>query len=81
MAAATAPSPVRGIRFNPTALRRQMALRGLTAAHLAVESRISAPTMSAAMAGRRIGPQTVRAIATALSRIPTVISEDLLESA
>jgi hypothetical protein len=58
-----------------------MALRGLSGADLAAEARISAPTMTAAIAGRSLSPQTVRSIASALTRIPSIVSEDLLESA
>ena len=76
-----ATSSAHGIRFNPVALRRQMALRGLSGTDLAAEARISAPTMSAAMAGRSLSPQTVRSIAAALTRIPAIVSEDLLETA
>ena len=81
MALTTTPSRIRGTRFNPTALRRQMALRGLSGADLASEASISAPTMTAALAGRSLSPQTVRSIATALTRIPSIVSEDLLQTA
>ena len=71
----------RGLRLSRVILRRQMALRGLSGVDLAAEAHISAPTMTAALAGRNLSPQTVRSIASALARIPSIVSEDLLESA
>jgi transcriptional regulator with XRE-family HTH domain len=63
---------------NADALEREMMLRGWTGADLARESRLSAATVSAALAGRPIAVSSVLLIAQALMRCPMVAMVDFL---
>lgn len=63
---------------NSAALEREMMLRGWTGADLARESRLSAATVSAALAGRPIAVSSVLLIAQALMRCPMVAMVDSL---
>jgi hypothetical protein len=63
---------------NSAALEREMMLRGWTGADLARESRLSAATVSAALAGRPIAVSSVLLIAQALMRCPMVAMGDSL---
>ena len=60
------------IRVDVGQLRRQMALRGWDAVDLARESRLSAATISAALAGRPIAAKSLSLMAEALVRVPAV---------
>jgi transcriptional regulator with XRE-family HTH domain len=59
-------------QVNAAALRRQMIMRGWTGADLARESRLSAATVSSALAGRPIAVSSLFLIAQALIRCPLV---------
>ena len=50
-------------------LRRQLTLRGMTAADLARLASVSAPTVSQALRGRPLSPHSVKAIVNALARV------------
>lgn len=70
-----------GISPNGAALRRQMQLRGLTAAELAGLAELSPATVSNALAGRGLHPHTYRALAEALTKAPIVPGVELLAGA
>lgn len=53
-------------RFDPAALRRALALRGLSGADLARLAHLSPPTVSQAVNGRPVAPRTFTAIVRAL---------------
>ena len=59
-------------------LRNEMIRRGWLAADLARESRLSQATISAALAGRPINPQSLALIAKALARAPVIPAIDSL---
>ena len=67
-----------GVRISVQRLRLELARRGWTHGDLARSAGISAPTVSAAMAGRPVAPRTVRRIAEALSLAPVVDGIDVL---
>jgi transcriptional regulator with XRE-family HTH domain len=69
-----------GLRLDSVALRRQMALRGLAGSDLAALARVSAPTITAALAGRSLSPRSARRIAQALVNAPVVLPAELLAS-
>jgi len=59
-----------------------MACRGLNGSELAAAAEISTATMSAAMQGRSVSVRTLRKLAAALARIPSVPGTvELLEGA
>jgi transcriptional regulator with XRE-family HTH domain len=70
------------VTVHPGRLRNELARRGWAAADLARQSGVSAPTVSAALAGRPISAQSLQRIATALSHAPThdVIDKLILTS-
>lgn len=57
--------------MHPGRLRNELARRGWSAADLARQSGVSAPTGSAALAGRGISARSLQRIALALSQAPT----------
>jgi lambda repressor-like predicted transcriptional regulator len=61
-----------GVRIVTARLRLELARRGWGHADLARIAGISAPTVSAAVAGRPLAPRTVRRIADALSEAPVI---------
>lgn len=63
---------------HPTRLRQEMARRGWEGVDLAREARLSAATVSAALAGRPIAARSLSLIAAALSRAPVVAEIDAL---
>jgi len=67
------------MKFDGQRLRRELDLRGLTAAAFAILAGLSAPTMTAALNGRAISPRSVLKIASAL-KVPTIIDPALLAS-
>jgi transcriptional regulator with XRE-family HTH domain len=71
-----------GVRLNPRRLRRELAIRGLQSADLALLSGLSAATISAAMQGRSVSARILRRIALALSEVPILPGgEELLDLA
>jgi transcriptional regulator with XRE-family HTH domain len=67
------------VSLDPSRLRRELARRGLSATDLAREARLSAATVSAALAGRPITTTTLRLIADVLLRVPVVdVIDELL---
>jgi transcriptional regulator with XRE-family HTH domain len=60
------------VTVHPGRLRNELARRGWSAADLARESGISAPTVSAALAGRAISAQSLQRLAVALTKAPTL---------
>lgn len=67
-----------GIVVRPDRLRFELSRRGWSASDLARESGVSGPTVSAALAGRPIAPQSLRLMASALGRVPVVPTIDAL---
>ena len=67
-----------GISVNPQRLRLELARRGWSAADLARQSGISAPTISAALAGRAIAARSLAMIAECLDRSPPIGAIDTL---
>lgn len=67
-----------GVVIQVDQLRRELARRGWSYRDLALASRLSAPTITAAMSGRPIAPRTVRLIAAALVKAPPVEGVDIL---
>jgi len=61
-----------GVIVRADQLRHEMVLRGLSASDLARAARLSAATVSAALAGRPVAPRTLALIAEALGRVPVV---------
>jgi hypothetical protein len=70
--------PSSGITFKAGVLREQMRLRGLSGAALARLARVSDATISNALAGRRLHPDTFRRIAGALAAVALVPGMDAL---
>jgi transcriptional regulator with XRE-family HTH domain len=66
------------VKLNGPRLRRELDLRGLTAAAFAVLAGLSAPTMTAALNGRSISPGSAWKIARALAETPAVLDAALL---
>jgi hypothetical protein len=66
------------VRVDVRQLRREMARRGWDAIDLAREARLSAATVSSALAGRPIAAASLRLIAEALVRVPAVAVLDRL---
>lgn len=64
--------------INADVLRRELFRRGLSAAALARAAGISRATVSAACAGNRVSPMTVRRIAKALATAPVLPDIDHL---
>ncbi len=62
--------------LDASRLRRELARRGLSATDLAHEARLSAATVSAALAGRPITTTSLRLIAEVLMRVPVVDAID-----
>jgi transcriptional regulator with XRE-family HTH domain len=60
------------IAVHPGRLRNELARRGWSAADLARNAGVSAPTVSAALAGRAISAQSLQKLAVALMRAPTL---------
>jgi transcriptional regulator with XRE-family HTH domain len=60
------------ILVNRDRLSHELARRGWTVAELAVRAGVSAPTVTAVMAGRLVRPSTVKRIALAISKAPVV---------
>jgi transcriptional regulator with XRE-family HTH domain len=60
------------VSLDPSRLRRELARRGLSATDLAREARLSAATVSAALAGRPITTTSLQLIADVLMRVPVV---------
>lgn len=58
------------VPVDPVRLRYEMAIRGLSASDLAREARVSAATISAALAGRSIAETSLRLIAGVLLAVP-----------
>jgi transcriptional regulator with XRE-family HTH domain len=67
-----------GIAINPENLQRQLARRGWQHADLARAARLSHATVSAAAAGHRVSPTTLRLIAQALASAPALSEIDEL---
>lgn len=61
-----------GVSIVASRLQLELARRGWRHCDLARTAGISAPTVSAAMAGRPLAPRTVRLIAEALSTTPVI---------
>jgi transcriptional regulator with XRE-family HTH domain len=59
-----------GVLVSIAALRRELALRGLSQADLAVAANVSPTTITAIMKGRRVAPRVVRKISKALDAEP-----------
>jgi hypothetical protein len=64
------------IVLSPDRLRLEMARRGWSGSDLARASRLSPPTISAALAGRPVAAKTLASIARALCSAPTVEGVD-----
>jgi transcriptional regulator with XRE-family HTH domain len=60
--------------ISPEKLKRAMHARGLSARRLSEIAHVSEATVSHAMMGRHLAPDTVRKIAGALSRVPPLES-------
>jgi transcriptional regulator with XRE-family HTH domain len=58
-----------GVRVEGSALRRELDIRGVTAADVARRAKVAASTVSQALNGRRIHPRKLQAIAAALAAI------------
>lgn len=58
------------ITVHPGRLRAELARRGWAAADLARAANVSAPTVSAALAGRAISAQSLHKLAIALTAAP-----------
>jgi hypothetical protein len=67
-----------GVVIRSPRLRHELARRGWCNYDLARAAGISAPTVSAAMAGRPLSPKTVRLIARALCSAPALDGIDAL---
>lgn len=66
------------IVVHPGRLRQEMARRGWAATDLARASRLSAATVSAALAGRPVAERSLGLMATALARAPVLDVVDTL---
>jgi lambda repressor-like predicted transcriptional regulator len=64
--------------ISPEKLRRAMQARGISARVLSKKAGLSEATISHAMAGRQLAPDTVKKIADVLARIPPLVSVDEL---
>jgi transcriptional regulator with XRE-family HTH domain len=67
-----------GIALNADRLRLELARRGWSHSDLARAAHVSPATVSAAAAGRRLSPATLRCIVTALSAAPPLAEIDNL---
>ena len=65
-------------RVNVEQLKRQLALRGWSGLDLARFSAVCPATVSAAINGRAVSTGTIRKLALALSRAPTIPGTDEL---
>jgi lambda repressor-like predicted transcriptional regulator len=65
-----------GIAISPHSISRELARRGWSHTDLARAARLSNATVSAACAGRRVSPTTLRLIAAALATAPTLAGVD-----
>ncbi len=70
--------PGMGVVVQSANLRTEMARRGWSAADLARQSGVSAPTISAALAGRAIAARSLAMIADCLDRSPPIGAIDAL---
>lgn len=69
-----------GVAINSARLRLELARRGWSHRDLARAARVSPATVSAAAAGRRLSPATLRCIAVALADTPPLRDVDSLLS-
>lgn len=70
------------LSLNPTRLHRELARRGWHGIDLARAAQLTAPTISAALAGRPLKMTTVRKIAKTLSETPPIaVIHDLIREA
>jgi transcriptional regulator with XRE-family HTH domain len=68
-----------GVMVHPGRLRMELARRGWAAADLAREAGLSAPTVSAALAGRPISARSLGLVAEAMLRVrPLDVIESLI---
>ena len=65
-------------RIDASALRRELARRGLTQAEMARLAGVSEATLSHAAGGRAVSIQTVRKLAVAIVRTPVMPGATLL---
>lgn len=70
-----------GVALKGDVLRQWMTQRGLTGAALAKGAGLSEGTISNALAGRRLHPQTYRLIAGYLAKVEVVPGAELLGAA
>jgi transcriptional regulator with XRE-family HTH domain len=70
-----------GIAMKGDVLRHQMRLRGLTGSALARLTRLSDATISNALAGRRLHPNTFRRIVAQLAKVEVLPNAELLAAA
>lgn len=66
------------VAIDPAELQLQMVRRGLSGAGLARAAQLSAATVSAALAGKRVSINTLTAIAKALTTAPELAIVDSL---
>jgi lambda repressor-like predicted transcriptional regulator len=66
------------IAVDPARLKLEMDRRGLSAAALAREARLSPPTVTAALAGRPISAASLQLIAKTLARLSVLEMADVL---
>ena len=70
-----------GLRLDGARLRRELYIRGCTAATIARAARVSPNTMTRAMAGDPIRQQTLREVVRALVAMPVLdVAQDLVVS-
>lgn len=70
-----------GIAMKGDVLRQQMRLRGLTGSALARLTRLSDATISNALAGRHLHPNTFRRIVAQLAKVEVMPGAELLAAA
>ncbi len=66
------------VPIDGAALRRELAIRGLTQADLAIESHRTQATICHAASGRRVSPSTLAAIARVLARNPPLVGAEAI---
>jgi predicted transcriptional regulator len=65
-------------RFRSDVLRRELAVRGLTGYAFAELAGLTPETLSRILGGRPVNTSTVRAIVSALARVPVLAGADKL---